>query len=186
MIGGMSALAGLIGLHMGQRNESGKWGWFSFVVALLGTVLLVLTLCIEAFVVATPTLEGVAPENVQAELARGLREELTGFMVLDLVVIEVLFAAGWVLFGLVVYSTNVYSRRAAVLLVIGAVPLVLSLPPAQLIFHSPLGIDWLPPALVLGVLMFTVALIRLGHEFFTLQLLYKVSQWIMGSRHHVR
>ncbi len=127
-------LLGLVGLYTSQSQAAGILGLVGFLVAFLGTVLLVGALWFELFI--TPALAEQAPELVGAELG------LPGFILM------VLFGAvGWVLFGVTTLRAGVYPRWAAVLLIVGGVLAFFPLPLAGIIFS--VAVAWL------GFILFT-------------------------------
>jgi hypothetical protein len=114
-------LLGLVGLYTSQSQAVGILGLVGFLVAFLGTVMLVGGLWFELFV--TPNLAAQAPELVEADLG-SLGFTLTFF----------LGAVGWVLFGVATLRSNVYPRWAAVLLIVGGVIFFLPVPLRGIIF----------------------------------------------------
>ena len=114
-------LLGLVGLYTSQSQAVGILGLVGFLVAFLGTVMLVGGLWFELFV--TPNLAAQAPVLVEADLG-GLGFTLTFF----------LGAVGWVLFGVATLRANVYPRWAAVLLIVGGVIFFLPVPLRGIIF----------------------------------------------------
>ena len=97
-------LGGLVGLHASQQRVTGPKGEVGFVIALVGTVLIVGLLCIQTFYI--PITGNSDIESVVRIVAGGV----------------VLFAsAGWFLFGWGTYMAGIYPRPAAVLLMVGAV-----------------------------------------------------------------
>jgi len=99
-------LLGLVGLYISQSEAVGVLGFVRFLVAFLGTVLLAGALWFELFI--TPSLAAEAPELLAAELG------LPGFILMVL-----LGAVGWVLFGVATLRAGVYPRWAAILLIVG-------------------------------------------------------------------
>lgn len=127
-------LLGLVGLYTSQSQAAGILGLVGFLVAFLGTVLLVGALWFELFI--TPALAAEAPELVEAELG------LPGFILM------LLFGAvGWVLFGVATLRAGVYPRWAAVLLIVGGLLAFFPLPLAGIIFS--IAVAWL------GFILFT-------------------------------
>ena len=105
-----------------------------FLVAFLGTVLLAGALWFELFI--TPSLAAEAPELLAAELG------LPGFILMVL-----LGAVGWVLFGVATLRAGVYPRWAALLLIVGGVIAFLPVPLVGIIFSVSVA--------YLGFLLFT-------------------------------
>jgi hypothetical protein len=92
-------LGGLVGLYASQREAVGVLGVVGFVMALVGSILLVIVLCIQTFNIG-----------------------VSGGAVMLAAVIAVLVASvGWFLFGLATYRARIYPRAAAILLMVGAV-----------------------------------------------------------------
>ena len=83
-------LFGLVGLHLRQSEAAGAAGFVGFLVAFLGTALVVGVTWALFFVVPSLALE--APEFLDAEQLAGPLD--TGFMVS-----YAAFAVGWALFG---------------------------------------------------------------------------------------
>jgi hypothetical protein len=101
-------LLGLVGLYTSQSETAGILGLAGFLVALVGTVLGAGALWFELFI--TPALAALAPGLLEAELG------IPGF-----VLVALLGAVGWVLFGVATLRAAVYPRWAALLLMIGGV-----------------------------------------------------------------
>jgi hypothetical protein len=96
-------LGGLIGLHASQQQITRPKGEVGFVMALVGTVLIVSLLCIQTFYI---------PITGASDIERVVRLVAGGV---------VLFAsAGWFLFGWDTYMARIYPRPAAMLLMVGA------------------------------------------------------------------
>ena len=127
-------LLGLVGLYTSQSQAAGILGLVGFLVAFLGTVLLAGALWFELFI--TPALATEAPELVAEELG------LTGFILMLLV-----GAVGWVLFGVATLRAGVYPKWAAVLLIVGGVIAFFPLPLVGIIFS--VAVAWL------GFMLFT-------------------------------
>jgi hypothetical protein len=101
-------LLGLVGLYTSQSETAGILGLAGFLVAFVGTVLATGALWFELFI--TPALAAAAPGLLEAELG------IPGF-----VLVALLGAVGWVLFGAATLRSAVYPRWAALLLMIGGV-----------------------------------------------------------------
>ena len=127
-------LLGLVGLYISQSEAVGVLGFVGFLVAFLGTVLLAGALWFELFI--TPSLAAQAPELLAAELG------LPGFILMVL-----LGAVGWVLFGVATLRAGVYPRWAAILLIVGGVIAFLPVPLVGIIFSVTVA--------YLGFLLFT-------------------------------
>jgi hypothetical protein len=109
LLGFFLLLLGLVGLYARQSVEAGVLGMIGFLVAFLGTMLVAGDWWFEAF--AVPYLAGAAPQ-VLAEGASGtlVVGGLAGF---------VLFALGWVLFGVASFRARVFPRWTAIVLIVG-------------------------------------------------------------------
>jgi hypothetical protein len=89
---------GLVGLYESQREALGALGVAGFVVALVGSILMVVVLCVQTFHIA-----------------------VSSGVVTTAAVIAVLVAPlGWLLFSVATYRTDIYPRAAAILLIVGA------------------------------------------------------------------
>lgn len=104
-------LGGLVGLYARQSEAAGRLGLLAFLVAFVGTALLVGLFFTQAFLV--PYLAAEFPEVLNAG-EQGL--VAVGFGMTFMV-----FPVGWLLFGIATFRARVYPRVAAILLVIGAV-----------------------------------------------------------------
>jgi hypothetical protein len=102
---------GLVGMYARQAEKAGALGLVAFLVAFVGTALIFGFTWAGTFIV--PTLAEAAPDI--------LDEEPSGVLATGLILTFILFALGWLLFGLATLLTKVLSRGAAVLLMIGAV-----------------------------------------------------------------
>ncbi len=105
-------LGGLVGLYARQSEEAGLLGVVGFLVAFLGTALLVGASWNQAFI--TPAL---------AETVAGvvlLEQGLPGWANFGFTLTFLLASLGWLIFGVATLLARVYSRPAAVLLIIGA------------------------------------------------------------------
>ncbi len=134
LLGGALLLLGLVGLYTSQAEEAGILGLAGFLIAFLGTVLLVGALWFELFI--TPALTVEAPELAEAELG------LAGFILVFL-----LGALGWILFGVATLRARVYPRWAAVLLIVGGLIAFVPIPMSGIVFS--VAIAWL------GFILFT-------------------------------
>jgi hypothetical protein len=109
LLGFFLLLLGLIGLYAHQSVEAGTLGLIGFLVAFLGTMLVAGDWWFEAF--AVPYLANVAPQALEGGASGTLVVGgLAGF---------VLFALGWVLFGLASFRARVFPRWAAIVLIVG-------------------------------------------------------------------
>lgn len=103
-------LAALVAAYARQQRESGYFGVVAFLAAAVGTMFLVGDLWFEAF--AVPWLGDVAPEVFAAP---------AGTLVAGALASYVLFAAGWILFGLASLRARVFPRLISLGIVLGGV-----------------------------------------------------------------
>lgn len=134
LVGGVLLLLGLVGLYASQSEAAGVLGLVGFLVAFVGTALLVGALWFELFI--TPALATEAPELAEAELG------LAGFILVLLA-----GALGWVLFGAATLRARVYPRWAAVLLIVGGLVAFAPVPLAGIVFSG--AVAWM------GFILFT-------------------------------
>jgi len=134
LLGAVLLLLGLVGLYASQSEAAGVLGLVGFLVAFLGTTLLVGALWFELFI--TPSLATRAPGLAEAELG------LAGFILVFL-----LGVVGWLLFGVATLRAHTYPRWAAVLLMVGGVVAFVPIPLAGIVFS--VAIAWL------GFVLFT-------------------------------
>jgi hypothetical protein len=141
---GMSLLAaalilfGLVGLNLRQSETAGVLGRVGFLVAFLGTALVVGTVWTEFFV--APSLAVGAPEFLDAE-------EIPGLLDVGFISTYTLLSLGWALFGVAALRAGIYPRWVPIVLIIaaliglvpfsgGAAPLALGIAVALLGFIS--------------------------------------------------
>ncbi len=146
---GMSLLAavlilfGLVGLNLRQSETAGVLGWVGFLVAFLGTALVVGTIWTEFFV--APSLAVEAPEFLDGE-------EIPGLLNVGFIASYSLLSLGWALFGVAALRAGIYPRWVSILLIIaaliglvpfsgGAAPLALGIAIALLGFFSLTGVS---------------------------------------------
>lgn len=139
LIGGLLLLVALVGLYAYQSEAAGALGLVGFLVALVGTGLLVGMMWTLAFVVPSAAIE--APAFLDAEQTAGPLD--MGFMLSGIVV-----ALGWALFGVATLRARVFPRIAAIVLIIGALLTVLPLPATTLVID--VAVAWLGLALLSG------------------------------------
>ena len=138
LLGGVLLLLGLVGLYARQSEAAGILGLVGFLVAFLGTALLVGSAWFRLFV--APFLAVEAP--------RALDAEPTGMMALGFVLSFVVFSTlGWILFGVGTPRAGVYPRAAAILLIAGV--LINFLPTHFTEFVFNVAVAWL------GFVLFT-------------------------------
>jgi len=107
-------------------------GLAGFLVALVGTGLFVGMFWTLAFVVPSAAIE--APAFLDAEETAGPLD--MGFMLSGIAV-----AVGWALFGVATLRARVFPRRAAIVLIVGALLTVLPLPATTLLID--VAVAWL-------------------------------------------
>lgn len=101
-------LAALIAAYGREQHEAGYFGLIAFLAAVVGTMFLAGDLWFEAF--AVPWLGNVAPEVFAAP---------AGMLVAGALASYVLFAAGWIAFGLASLRARVFPRLVSVAIVVG-------------------------------------------------------------------
>lgn len=111
VVGFLLLLLALVGLYERQRDASGQLGMIGFLVAFVGTALAMGDWWFELF--AAPYFADLAPRAVEKSASGQLA---TGGMITF-----VLFALGWVLFGLASLRAGVFPRLAAGLMIVGGV-----------------------------------------------------------------
>lgn len=121
LLAGVLLQGGLIGLYARQSEQVGLLGFAGFLVAFIGQALVICVYWFRVFV-ETPIAQ-LVPELYEAGL---LGAGLTGFGIL---LPYGLYALGWFLFGMATFRARVYPRAAAVLLMVGAVPIAFPLSP---------------------------------------------------------
>lgn len=133
---------GLVGLYAYQAETAGTLGLVAFLVAFIGTALFFGFIWADTFVV--PPLAQAAPEFLDADSS--------GVLAVGIILTFVLFALGWLLFGLASLLARVLPRWAAVLLMIGVVLSyvlgVLALPFSEVVFGAALA--WMGYAVWIG------------------------------------
>jgi hypothetical protein len=123
-------LLALVGLYMHLSDDMGSLGLIGFVVAFVGTALVAGDWWFEAFV--GPVLSEVAPQVFE--------RPPSGWLLAGGVATFVLFAIGWVLFGIATLRTTVFPRPAPLLLIVGgAVGLLAGTPPFQVLLGLAVG-----------------------------------------------
>jgi hypothetical protein len=123
MIAGLLLPLGLVGLYARQLEASGLLGLVGFVVAFIGTVLVAGFFWTSAFI--APLLAVEAPELLAVLVA------LPGFFRSFIV-----FAFGWLLFGVATLRAGIYPRGAAVALIVGAVLVVIPRPLTSIVLDA--------------------------------------------------
>lgn len=105
------ALLGLTGLYAHQAEEAGAFGFIAFLIAFAGQSLDFGWTWGFGFLL--PTVAEAAPDIVDTDP--------TGLLAVGLFLTFIVFAIGWLLFGLSSLLTNVLPRWGVVLLIIGVV-----------------------------------------------------------------
>ena len=100
---------GLVGLYLHQTRQAGALGLIGFVVAFIGGMMAAGSTWSETFFGAW--LAQAAPELLDADPA--------GALIAGVLASYVLFALGWLLFGLASLRAGVLARGAAILLMLG-------------------------------------------------------------------
>ncbi len=127
LLAAMLLSGGLVGLHARQSEATGLLGLVGFLVAFVGTALLVGILWTNAFVV--PSLAVEAPTLLGGGPPAAFYPSL------------VAFAVGWVIFGVATLRAGRYPRTGTVLLIIGAVTNLFPLPFTGIVFAS--AVAWM-------------------------------------------
>ena len=112
LIGTVLLLMGLVGLYVGQSEAAGLLGLVGFLVSFMGNTLVAGAVGQATFVV--PVLAQAIPEFLSAEPA--------GRLAVGYSLSYALAGIGVILFGMATFRARVYPRAAAVLLMIGVVP----------------------------------------------------------------
>ena len=139
LIGVLLLLVALVGLYAHQSEAAGALGLLGFLAALIGTGLLVGMVWTLAFVVPSAAIE--APAFLDAEEVAGPLD--MGFMLSGIAA-----ALGWALFGVATLRARVFPRKAAIVLIIGALLTAVPLPATTLVIDVALA--WLGLALLSG------------------------------------
>ena len=139
LIGGLLLLVALVGLYVRQSEVAGTLGLVGFLAALVGTGLLAGMMWAMTFVAPSAAIE--APAFLDAEEVAGPLD--MGFMLSGIAV-----AVGWVLFGVATLRARIFPRKAAIVLIIGALLTVLPLPATTLVID--VAVAWLGLTLLSG------------------------------------
>ena len=133
-------LGGLVGLYARQSEEAGLLGVVGFLVAFLGTALMVGASWNQAFF--TP---GLAETPIGFVL---LEQGLTGWVNFGFTLTFLLVSLGWLVFGVATLLARVYPRPAAVLLIVGALVSLIPLSYTEVVLAA--AIAWLGFDLLAG------------------------------------
>lgn len=131
LVGGILLLGGLVGLYVRQAEAAKKLGVVGFVLAFLGTAVVVGDFYANTFI--TPLVAVEAPSFLDSPLAGVLQVWLP----LDFV----LLAASWLALCVATVRARVYPRGASWALLGGALLALLPLPVVNLVFEAALA--WL-------------------------------------------
>jgi hypothetical protein len=131
LLGAVLLLVGLVGLYVRQSEAAGVLGIVGFLVAFIGTVLLAGAAWAQVFI--APLLSSEAIGLIQRNLG--------------IILMTMVFAVGWLLFGVATLRAQVYPRMAAISLMVGAVIATLPIPllPTGIILY--VAVAWLGFAL---------------------------------------
>ena len=108
MLATLLLLGGMPGLQARQSEAAGRLGWAGFLVAFVGTALLMAHFWGQAFIAPAVAVE--APELI---------DEPTALLMAEIMLPFLLFTLGWVLFGVSMLRARAYPRAAAALLIVG-------------------------------------------------------------------
>ena len=125
LLAAVLVLFGLVGLHLRQSEAAGVLGLVGFLLAFLGTALVVGVTWSQVFVF--PSLAVEAPEFLDAEQVAGPVD--AGFTLSFIVV-----AVGWALFGVAALVARSYPRWVAIVLIVAALLQFLPFPGTGLVF----------------------------------------------------
>lgn len=139
LLGLVLILGGLVGLYVYQAEAAGTLGLVGFLVAFLGTAMVVGGFWDNLFIV--PSLAIEAPEFLEAEAVAGPAE--FGF-----ILTSVLAFGGLALFGLATLRAGVFPRIAAIVTIVGALIAFVPLPAITVVLD--VGVAWLGFALLTG------------------------------------
>jgi len=125
-------LIALTGLYASQAPATGKLGLVGYLTASLGTLLVAGNWWYEAFI--GPVLRQQAPEL--------LRTAPSGSILIGAALTGVIFAVGWVIFGVATLRAGVFPRGAAVLTILaGFVGILAQISPFQV--PLALAVGWM-------------------------------------------
>lgn len=125
LLAAVLVLFGLVGLHLRQSEAAGVLGLVGFLIAFLGTALVVGVTWSQVFVF--PSLAVEAPGFLDAEQVAGPVD--AGFMLSFIVA-----AVGWALFGVAALVARSYPRWVAIVLIVAALLQFLPFPGTGLVF----------------------------------------------------
>ena len=128
LIGALLLLVAVVGLHARQSEAAGALGLVGFLVALIGTGLLVGLVWANTFI--PPTLAVEAPAVLDAEPA--------GALAFGFIFSTAIFGLSWALLGVAMLRARVYPRVASILLIIGALLVIVPLPATGIVIEAAL------------------------------------------------
>ena len=134
MLGSVLLLGGLVALYVYQSKEAGILGVVGFVVAFLGTALIVGADWAQVFI--GPLLAVNAPQILELGPTTGL------------VLTFITLGVGWLLFGIATLRAGVFPRWAAILLMVGAVLSFFPVPLTSIVLSA--AVIWLGFILLTG------------------------------------
>ena len=137
MIATLLLLLGLVGLYARQSEVTGFLGLLGFLVAFIGTALVLGSFWAQEFV--APAAAEVAPEFLDSE---------PGWLNFGFSLSFSLFSLGWLLFGVATLRARIYPRIAALILIIGAVVAFLPFPLTSLVLD--VAVAWMGLTLLSG------------------------------------
>jgi hypothetical protein len=129
-------LVGLVGLYARQSVEAGALGLIGFLVAFLGTTLVAGDWWYEGL--AVPWLAAAAPQVLE-EAASGSVDAFRSVQAGSLTSF-VLFALGWVLFGIATLRARIFPRWIALVVIVGgAIGFLGGFPPFMVVLALGVG-----------------------------------------------
>ena len=135
ILGGTLLLFGLIALYAYQAEAAGTLGLVGFVGSTVGILFLMGPAWFATF--SSPVLAEEAPAFLESART-GEVGPLLGIGLLAPILVQ---AIGWAIFGIATYRAGVYPRRAAVVLVVGALLLFVPVQGVPVVFQ--LAVAWL-------------------------------------------
>jgi hypothetical protein len=108
LVGKVLVVVTLVGFYLYQMEAAGRFGLVAFLVALMGTALMVGSDWSEVFI--APILMQEVPEVV---------DEPPGLLMVGFLLNYGLETLGWLLFGVATFKAQVFPRPAAAVLTVG-------------------------------------------------------------------
>lgn len=106
----------VFGLYLRQATQIGTMGFLGFILGFAGMMGFTGITYFEAFV--TPTLVATAPAVIEGMLSGQMSSPLNTILPLT----GLLFALGWLLLGIATARAGVFPRTAAILALVGGIP----------------------------------------------------------------